>query len=246
MRAFAPPAAIVLIVAVVLLEGAARAGLVPATVFPAPSAIAAGFVDIARNGELAGPALITFGEALAATLIGVLAGVPAGIALARSPSFGRAYESWLGGLFAAPIVLLYPLFLVVFHRSSATIVIMGAITAVLPIVIQTRTGMLLVPPVLSAVGRSFNATARQGFWLIAFPAAVPAIVTGVRLALIYSLVNTIGLEFLIDFGGLGRVISDLYAQYDIPQMYAGIVTIVVLSLALLWLLDRAERRLRPA
>jgi ABC-type nitrate/sulfonate/bicarbonate transport system permease component len=42
------------------------------------------------------------------------------------------------------------------------------------------------------------------------------------------------------------VISDLYAQYDIPQMYAGIVTIVVLSLVLLWLLDRAERRLRPA
>jgi NitT/TauT family transport system permease protein len=246
VKSFAPPAAIVLIVAVVLLEGAARAGLMPATVFPAPSAIAVGFADIARNGELVGPALITFGEALAATLIGALLGVPAGIALARSPTFGRAYESWLGGLFAAPIVLLYPLFLVVFHRSSWTIIIMGAITAVLPIIIQTRTGMLLVPPVLRAVGRSFNATPRQSFRLIAFPAAVPSIVTGIRLGLIYALVNTIGLEFLIDFGGLGRVISDLYAQYDIPQMYAGIVTIVVLSLALLWLLDRAERRLRPA
>jgi len=242
----APPAAIVLIVGAALLEAFARVGLMPATIFPAPSAIAAGFVDIARNGELFGPALITFGEALAATLIGALAGIPAGVALARSPLFGRAYESWLGGLFAAPIVLLYPLFLVVFHRTSATIVIMGAITAVLPIIIQTRTGMLLVPPVLHAVGRSFNATPRQTFWLIAFPAAVPAIVTGIRLALIYALVNTIGLEFLIDFGGLGRVISDLYAQYDIPQMYAGIVTIVILSLGLLWLLDRAERRLRPA
>ncbi len=246
MKWLAPPAVIVLIVAVALLEASARAGLMPATIFPAPSAIAAGFVDIARNGELVGPALITFGEALAATLIGALAGIPAGIALARSPLFGRAYETWLGGLFAAPIVLLYPLFLVVFHRTSATIVIMGAITAVLPIIIQTRTGMLLVPPVLHAVGRSFNATPRQAFWLIAFPAAVPAIATGIRLALIYALVNTIGLEFLIDFGGLGRVISDLYAQYDIPQMYAGIVTIVILSLGLLWLLDRTERRLRPA
>lgn len=246
MRWFAPPAAIALIVAVALMEAAARASLMPATVFPAPSAIAAGFADIARNGELVGPALITFGEAIAATLIGVVAGVPAGIALARSPLFGRAYESWLGALFAAPIVLLYPLFLVVFHRTNATIVIMGAITAVLPIVIQTRTGMLLVPPVLHAVGRSFRATPQQTFWLIAFPAAVPSIVTGIRLALIYALVNTIGLEFLIDFGGLGRVISDLYAQYDIPQMYAGIVTVVALSLVLLWLLDRAERRMRPA
>jgi NitT/TauT family transport system permease protein len=246
VKALAPPAAIALIVVVALLEGASRAGFMPATAFPAPSAIAAGFVDIARNGELVGPALITFGEALAATLIGILAGIPAGIALARSRSLGSAYESWLGGLFAAPIVLLYPLFLVVFHRTFATIVIMGAITAVLPIIIQTRTGMLLVPRVLHAVGRSFSATPRQAFWLIAFPAAVPAMITGIRLALIYALVNTIGLEFLIDFGGLGRVISDLYAQYDIPQMYAGIVAIITISLGLLWLLDRAERRLRPA
>jgi NitT/TauT family transport system permease protein len=246
MKTFVPPAAIALIVAVALAEGLARAGLIPATVFPAPSAIAAGFVDIARNGELVLPALITFGEALAATLVGAIVGIPAGVWLARSPAFGRAYETWLGGLFAAPIVLLYPLFLVIFHRTSLTIVIMGSITAVLPIIIQTRAGMLLIPKVLTAVGRSFNVTPRQAFWLIAFPAAVPSIVTGIRLALIYSLVNTIGLEFLIDFGGLGRVISDLYAQYDIPQMYAGIVAIVAISLALLWLLDRAERRLRPA
>jgi NitT/TauT family transport system permease protein len=241
-----PPAAIALIVAVALLEGLARVGLIPATVFPAPSAIGIGFIDIAGSGNLVAPALITFGEALAATLIGVIVGVPAGIWLARSPLFGRAYESWLGGLFAAPIVLLYPLFLVVFHRTNTTIVIMGAITAVLPIIIQTRAGMMLVPRVLIAVGASFNATPRQTFWKIAFPAAVPSIVTGIRLALIYSLVNTIGLEFLIDFGGLGRVISDYYAQYDIPQMYAGIVAIVAISLALLWLLDRVERRLRPA
>jgi NitT/TauT family transport system permease protein len=246
MKRFAPPAAIALIVVIALMEGLARVGLMPATVVPAPSAIAAGFVAVASDGNLIVPALVTFGEALASTLIGIVVGVPAGIALARSPLFGRAYESWLGGLFAAPIVLVYPLFLVVFHRTNATIVIMGAITAVLPIIIQTRAGMLLVPRVLMAVGASFQATPRQAFWKIAFPAAVPSIVTGIRLALIYSLVNTIGLEFLIDFGGLGRVISDYYAQYDIPQMYAGIVLIIAISLVLLWLLDRAERRIRPA
>jgi NitT/TauT family transport system permease protein len=115
----------------------------------------------------------------------------------------------------------------------------------LPIVIQTRTGMMLVPAVMKAVGRSFSVTPRQAFRLIELPAAIPSIAIGLRLALIYALVNTIGLEFLIDFGGLGRVISDLYAQYDIPQMYAGIGVIIAISLAILWLLDRIERRLRP-
>lgn len=228
-----------------VLEVLSRAQVIPATVFPAPSAIGWGLLDIARNGELFLPALITFGEALAATSIGAIVGIPVGIALARSPVFGRAYETWLGALFAAPIVLLYPLFLVVFHRTSLTIVIMATITAVLPIIIYTRTGMLHVPAVMKAVGNSFNITPRQAFRLIELPAAIPSIAIGLRLALIYALVNTIGLEFLIDFGGLGRVISDLYAQYDIPQMYAGIVVVVVISLGILWLLDRAERRVRP-
>ncbi len=245
MKPRVAPAAILFVVGVAVLELLSRTHMIPATVLPAPSAIAAGMVDIATNNELVVPALITFGEALAETAIGALIGIPAGIALARSALFGRAYQSWLGGLFAAPVVLLYPLFLVVFHRTSATIIIMGAITATLPIVIQTRTGMLHVPAVLKAVGRSFSIAPRAAFRLIEWPAAVPSIAVGLRLALIYSLVNTIGLEFLIDFGGLGRVISDLYAQYDIPQMYAGIVAVVLLSLGLLWLLDRAERRLHP-
>ena len=245
MKPGIPPAAILFVAAAVVLEGLSRAHLIPASVFPAPSAVAAGMVDIARNGELFVPALVTFGEALAATLIGAVVGIPAGIALARSTVFGRAYESWLGGLFAAPIVLLYPLFLVVFHRTNLTIVIMATITTTLPIVIQTRTGMLHVPAVMKAVGNSFNITPRQAFRLIELPAAIPSIAIGLRLALIYALVNTIGLEFLIDFGRLGRVISDLYAQYDIPQMYAGIVVVVVISLGILWLLDRAERRVRP-
>ena len=162
MKRFAPPAAIALIVVIALMEGLARVGLMPATVVPAPSAIAAGFVAVASDGNLIVPALVTFGEALASTLIGIIVGVPAGIALARSPLAGRAYESWLGGLFAAPIVLVYPLFLVVFHRTNATIVIMGAITAVLPIIIQTRAGMMLVPGVLIAVGASFQATPEGG------------------------------------------------------------------------------------
>ena len=241
-----PPAAVLFVIGVAVLEGLSRAHVIPATVLPAPSAIAAGMADIATDGDLVTPALITFGEALAETAIGALIGIPLGVALARSPLFGRAYESWFGGLFAAPIVLLYPLFLVVFHRTSATIIIMGAITATLPIVIQTRTGMLHVPAVMKAVGRSFSISPGAAFRLIEWPAAVPAIAVGIRLALIYALVNTIGLEFLIDFGGLGRVISDLYAQYDIPQMYAGIVAVVAMSLGLLWLLDRAERRVRPA
>ncbi len=240
------PALLVLVVAGALLELASRTGLLSPTALPAPSAIAAGLVDVARNGELVGPAAITFGLMLASATCAAIVGIPIGIVLARAKTFGAAYEPWLGGLFASPLVLIYPVFLVVFHRTFAMVIVMSAITASLPIIIQTRLGMLHVPVVLRSVGRSFNLSASQQFRLVEFPAAVPAIVTGLRLAIIYALVSVIGLEFLIDFGGLGRIISDLYAQYDIPQMYAEIGVVVVLSAIVLWALDRVERWLRPA
>jgi len=241
----APPLG-VLVVAAVLLEAGSRAGVIAPTALPAPSAIAAGFADVVRNGELVAPALITFGLMLASTACAALVGIPLGIVLARARAFGTAYEPWLGGLFASPLVLIYPIFLVVLHRTFVMVIVMSAITAAIPIVIQTRLGMLHVPPVLRAVGNSFNLSSWQLFRLVEFPAALPAIVTGLRLAIIYALVSVIGLEFLIDFGGLGKVISDLYAQYDIPQMYAEIGVVVVISAAILWLLDRVEGWLRPA
>ena len=63
--------------------------------------------------------------------------------------------------------------------------------------------------------------------------------------MIYALVNIIGIEFLIDFGGLGRVVSEMYFRYEIPGMYAAIVLIVVVSLLFLSLLQRLELWLRP-
>src|SRR5580698_557776 len=104
------PAVAVLVVVAALLELGSRSGLIAPTALPAPSAIAAGLVDVARNGELVGPALITFGLMLASAACAAIVGIPVGIVLARSATFGAAYEPWLGGLFASPLVLIYPVF----------------------------------------------------------------------------------------------------------------------------------------
>ena len=150
------PPLVVLVIAAALLEAGSRAGAIAPTALPAPSAIAAGFADIVRNGELVRPALITFGLMLASTACAAVVAIPFGIVLARARAFGAAYEPWLGGLFASPLVLIYPIFLVVLHRTYVMVIVMSAITASIPIVIQTRLGMLHVPPVLRAVGHSFN------------------------------------------------------------------------------------------
>jgi NitT/TauT family transport system permease protein len=227
------------------VEIAVRLGWVLPTILPPPSLVIPAFGDLRANGDIVEPFLNTFSHVVIATAAAAVLGLPFGYFLARNPAFDRAYRGWLAAAFAAPLVLLYPLFLVFFGRTYFTLVLMSTIVAFVPIAINARDAFANVPAVFLNVGKSFKVDRRQRFALIELPSAVPTIFVGLRLGVIYALVNTIGVEFLIDFGGLGRVVSDLYAFFNIPQMYAEILLIVVVSIVLLWTLDRVQRWVRP-
>ena len=228
-----------------LLEGAVRLDWLSALVVAPPSALPEAFGMLWREGFVAQPFALTLGQAFAATAAAALIGIPSGYWLWRFPVLGQAYEPWVGAAFAAPTILLFPLFLVLFGRGYATTIFVGFIAAVVPIVLKTREAFLAVPRVLFDVGRSFRLSEAGLVRRIAFPAAVPGIFTGLRLALIYALVNIIGMEFLIDFGGLGRIVSEMYFRYEIPGMYAAILLIVAVSWMFLAALGRLETWLRP-
>jgi ABC-type nitrate/sulfonate/bicarbonate transport system permease component len=83
------------------------------------------------------------------------------------------------------------------------------------------------------------------FWKIMFPAAVPTIFNGIRLGIMYALVNVVAIEYLTDFGGLGRIVSDLYFRYEIPATYAAIGFVILVSVTFYWALGKVERWLRP-
>jgi len=229
----------------IVLEAAVRAGWVNALVIAPPSALPDAFVRLWDEGLVAGPVGITLAQAFAATLAAAAVGIPWGYLLWRKPVLGEAYTPWIGAAFAAPTVLLFPLFLVLFGRGYATTIFVGFIAAVIPITLKTREAFAGVPRVLLDVGRSFNLSQTALVRRVAFPAAVPGIFTGMRLGLIYALVNIIGLEFLIDFGGLGRIASEMYFRFEIPGMYVAIILIVLVSWTFLAALSRLETWLRP-
>jgi NitT/TauT family transport system permease protein len=228
------------------LEALTAMEALPALAVPPPSAVARAVVRlIAEEGLLAalGSTLLT---ALVAVSLAIAIGLPAGYWLYRYTSFGLAYRNWLGALFAAPTVLLYPLVLVLFGRSYLSIAVMGFVTGIIPIVLAAREALVSIPPTLIRVGRAFNVTRAQEFWKILLPAGAPMIFTGIRLGTIYTLVNVIGVEFLVNFGGLGYLVSDMYDRFDFPGMYAGILFVILVSGSMLALLKRVEARLRPA
>ena len=134
---------------------------------------------------------------------------------------------------SAPTVLMYPLFLVIFGRSERTIIMMGFVAGLPAVILKTVEGLAGTRRVLIDVGRSFKLTEVQLFWKILFPAALPTIFVGMRLGLIFALINVVGVEFLINFGGLGQLINDLAERYDLPGTYAAICFVILVSVLLL-------------
>lgn len=222
-------------------EVASRLGFVDPFTAPSPSQIGQGFIKILSGGELGAAFLRTLIEAIGAATIGSVLGISAGFWLHRSKRVGLAFTSWIAAAASAPLVLLYPLFLVIFGRNASTIIAMGALGCAPAITLKAKEGLDGVRQVLLNVGRSFNLTRRQQFWMIMFPAALPVIFTGIRIGLLFAIINVVGVEFLIAFGGLGELISDLGDRFDYPAMYAAIFFVMIISVACFYVTEKLER-----
>ena len=79
-----------------------------------------------------------------------------------------------------------------------------------------------------------------------FPSALPTIFIGFKLGLIFALINVVGVEFLINFGGLGQLINDLAERYDLAGTYAAICFVILVSVMFFIVVERIERWLTRA
>src|SRR5215467_9184472 len=234
-----------LFVFVALLELLIRGGIINRFIVPMPSDIIAAFPRVVIEEHVLQRFLLTAGEAFSASILVAIVGVAGGVVLHRYHLLRLATETWVAAIAAAPLVLMYPLYLVIFGRSALTIVMMGFTAGLAPVILKTLEGLLATRRVLINVGKSFNLTRSQQFWKILFPAALPTIFVGLRLGLIFALINIVGVEFLINFGGLGQLINELAERYDLAGTYAAICFVILVSICVFILMERLERWLRP-
>ena len=222
-----------------------RAGLVNRFIVPLPSDVAESFGRVITQEDILHRMLLTGWECFAAGLLLTLVGTAIGVLLYQVPLLRRACETWVAAMASAPLVLAYPLFLVLFGRSSTTIIMLAFVSGLPPVILKTIEGLATTRRVLINVGRSFKLTPAQQFWKIYFPSALPTIFVGIRLGLIFALINVVGVEFLINFGGLGQLINELAERYDLAGTYAAISFVILISICVFFLTERLERWLRP-
>jgi ABC-type nitrate/sulfonate/bicarbonate transport system permease component len=234
-----------LLLFLILVEILIRVGVINRYIVPMPSQIAEAFGRVIVEEDIAGRFRLTFTEALIASAMISAIGVGIGMFLYWSLLWRRATETWVAAFASAPTVLMYPLFLVIFGRSMWTIIMMGFVAGLPPVILKTLEGLTLTRPVLINVGRSFNLSPVQSFTKILLPAALPTIFVGIRLGLIFTLINIVGVEYIINFGGLGQLVNDLAERYDLPGTYAAIFFVILVSVVFFIVTEKAEKWLRP-
>ncbi len=231
--------------ALAVIEALLRAGVINRFIVPLPTQVLAAIPRIVAEEHVLQRFWQTTLEVLWASLLLVATGIPLGVLLYRYRVARLAFEGWVGALAAAPIVLMYPLFLVIFGRSTTTIVMIGFAAGLAPVILKTLEGLAGTRRVLIDVGASFRLTGSQQFWKILLPAATPTVFVGLRLGLIFAMINIVGVEFLINFGGLGQLINELAERYDLPGTYGAIGFVVAASIVFFDVSERVERWLRP-
>jgi NitT/TauT family transport system permease protein len=129
-------------------------------------------------------------------------------------------------------------------ESTAKIVILF-LFAFFPLVINTYQGVKNVDAHLLEVGRAFRCSERQLWTNIILPAALPFIVTGLRLAVGRGLIGMVLADLYTAISGIGYLITRSASTYRVDKMFVPIVVLGILGIALTALLRASERRIAP-
>ena len=220
-------------------------GMIDPVLFTTPFAISDAAVTMIRNGELwtyLWPSLVVL--AIGLTLAAIF-GVAIGLLLARFWVLDVALGVYITFLYSIPSVALVPLIVLWAGFETTAKVVILFLFAFFPMAINTYQGVRNVDPKLLEVGRAFRCSERQLWANIVLPAALPFIVTGLRLAVGRGLIGMVLADLYTAISGIGYLIVRTAATYQVNKMFVPIVTLGLLGVTLTWLLRVLERAVAP-
>ena len=213
-------------------------------ILPPPETVASRFVVAWTDGTIAPHFAVTLLEVALGFVVGAGFALVVGYALARSAIVERLLSPYLVAAQATPILALAPLFALWFGSGLLGKVVICALIVFFPVAVATMVGIRSVDARLLELGRSLRATRRQVLTTLEIPAALPNILGGMRVGVTLAVVGAIVGEWAGADRGLGVLINLARGSlFDTPLMFATLVTIALVGIALYLVVIVIERRL---
>lgn len=200
--------------------------------FTYPTAVGAAFWQLLKSGELIQQLWLSLSALIAGFGASLILGVGLGLAIGRSRILEAVFQPHIDSLYATPQVALTPLLMMWFGLGFGVKVAVVFLFAFFPILINTASGAKNVSASMVEVGRAYLASPGQITRKIVFPAALPFIMAGIRIAIGRALVGMIVAELFTAITGLGAMLS-LYGNiFETAKMFVVIIVLATLGFGL--------------
>ena len=230
-------------VIIVLWQGYVDVAHVSKIVLPSPMDIL--HASWQRSDLLVRETVPTMLESLYGFALAIVIGIPLAVCVVSSRVLNLTMYPILIATQSVPKVAVAPIILVWFGLGMQSKLAIAFLVAFFPIVVDTATGLQATPPGLLELARSLRASRWQTFWKVQFPAAMPFIFSGAKVAVTLAVIGAVIGEFVGSINGLGNLLLSANSQLDGPLAWAALVWLSALGIALFLGVVLAERLLMP-
>jgi len=226
-----------------LWEAIAQLSGYPPFILPRPGQVWARFLAVLGNGQLGYHSAVTLGEVLAGLGLGLAVASVLGYFIAKSPGLERVLTPYIVASQSVPIVAIAPLLVIWFGSGLRSKVLICALIVFFPILINTVLGLRSVEPDLRDLMRSLRATRWQTFTKLELPAALPILLSGLKVSATLSVIGAVVGEFVGADRGLGFLLNFAKGQYDTALVFVAVIALVGMALGLYGFVTLLEHRL---
>lgn len=237
---FGTPVALLLVWQVI-----SSTGMVDQRFWPPPSEIVLSFVELVSSGLVLKAATSTLRVLMLGYLAGALVGIVLGVLLGSFKKLRVALEPIISALYTVPKLAVLPLLLMIFGLGETPKVLLVAFGVFFIVVISTMSAVAGLAEGYLEPARSFGANRLQTFRHVTLPAMMPEVFTSLRISIGTAVLLVIGIEFVQGREGLGFLIWNSWQVFLADRMYAGIVTVSIIGVALQSAVTWIGRRVSP-
>jgi len=212
---------------------------------PPFSIVVVAWFELLVSGQLFRALSISLQAMALGYVLSVLFGVPLGLLMGRYRRLESFLDIYMTALLTVPMISFIPFLVIAFGLGLHSRVWIVFLFAFVIIAINTTAGVRNVDATLTEMARSFGARESDLFLKVIVPAALPMIMAGLRLGMGRAVLGMVTSELILAVVGFGAMLMTFSASYNSPALFATILTIVLLAVALLALIQYLDRRLTP-
>jgi ABC-type nitrate/sulfonate/bicarbonate transport system permease component len=217
--------------------------IMDSTLIPPLSRIGAAWWKLLASGKLAANLTLSLTTLAAGFFLAVSIGIIIGLLMGRFRAVEHFLDLYVNVLMSAPTTAFVPVLIMWFGLGVESRIAVVFLFAVFVIIINTMTGVKQVDSVLVEMARSFGAKEKEIFFKIILPAAMPAIMAGVRLGMGRAVKGMVTAEMLLTLTGIGAMIMQYGSSFATDSLFAVILTILIIAMITMRAVQWLDRRL---